>query len=110
MASDTTECGQDAGVFRPHVDRNRCEGSAVCAAICPYQVYTIGTLPKQERRGLSAAGWLKGYVHRWQQALTVNAQACHACGLCIAACPEQAITLRRADPPAQPLAAADRLF
>jgi NAD-dependent dihydropyrimidine dehydrogenase PreA subunit len=90
------ECKHDAGVFLPVVDRNRCEGKKDCVAVCPYDVFTIATVPAELRRGLSLRGKLKGYGHRWQQAFASNADACHACGLCVAACPEKAITLARA--------------
>ena len=46
-------------------------------------------------RGLSLIGRLKGVAHRWQQAFAVNADACHACGKCVTACPEKAIRLER---------------
>jgi 4Fe-4S ferredoxin len=49
------------------------------------------------RSALSFKGKIKGSAHRWQQALLVNAEACAACGLCIKACPEEAITLARAE-------------
>jgi ferredoxin len=39
---------------------------------------------------------LKLRVHGMQVAYTPNADACRACGLCVTACPEQAITLARA--------------
>jgi 4Fe-4S ferredoxin len=89
------ECKHDAGVFQPVIDRNRCEGKKDCVAVCPYDVFTIATVPPELRRGLSLRGKLKGYAHRWQQAFASNADACHACGLCVAACPEKAITLAR---------------
>lgn len=89
------ECGPAAGVFRPEIDRNRCEGKAACVAVCPYQVFSLGKLAAEDRRGLSLRGKLKGFGHRWKQAFTPNAAACHACGLCVVACPEQAITLKR---------------
>jgi NAD-dependent dihydropyrimidine dehydrogenase PreA subunit len=38
----------------------------------------------------------KDSAHKWQQALLVNPDACRACGLCVKACPEHAITLARA--------------
>jgi NAD-dependent dihydropyrimidine dehydrogenase PreA subunit len=96
MSSIERECKQDAGKFIPIVDRNRCEGKKDCVAICPYNVFTIGTLPAEQRNALSFIGRLKGYGHKWQQAFATNADACHACGLCVAACPERALSLTRA--------------
>ena len=90
-----TDCKQPPGVMRPVIDRNRCEGKKACVAACPYQVFSIATVTPELRRGLSLRGKLKGFAHRWQQAFASNADACHACGLCVAACPEKAITLVR---------------
>jgi NAD-dependent dihydropyrimidine dehydrogenase PreA subunit len=93
MSESPAECSQEPGRFEPVIDRNRCEGKAACSAVCPYQVFIVGTLTPEQRRCLSLLGKIKGYAHKWQQAFAANAQACHACGLCVAACPEKAITL-----------------
>jgi NAD-dependent dihydropyrimidine dehydrogenase PreA subunit len=95
MPDPDPHCQADAGRFIPVVDRNRCEGKADCVRVCPYHVFKVGTLSASQRSGLSIMGKLKGFGHRWQQALLVNAEACHACGLCVAACPEKALTLSR---------------
>jgi 4Fe-4S ferredoxin len=95
--ADAKECSQPAGTFHPVIDRNRCEGKAACAAVCPVKVFTVGTLPKEQRSGLSLRGKVKGFAHRWQQALVAQPQACEACGLCVKACPENAISLVRAE-------------
>lgn len=89
-------CKQEAGLFRPVIDRSRCEGKAECVKVCPTSVFMVGTLPKAQRSGLGLRGTLKGVAHRWQQALLVNPAACEACGLCVQVCPERAITLARA--------------
>ena len=92
---DGVECKQEPGAFVPVIDRNRCEGKAQCVSVCPYHVFTVDVLPKAQREGLGIRGRLKGLAHGWRQALTPNADACHACGLCVAACPEKAISLKR---------------
>lgn len=96
--SDANErsCRQAPGVMVPVIDRNRCEGKADCVAVCPTKVFVVGVLPKEQRSALSLRGRLKGFGHGWKQAFTPNAAACEACGKCVEACPEQAITLARA--------------
>lgn len=96
MNQKPQSCADEAGKVVPRIDRNRCEGKAACVQVCPYAVFAVGTLPPAERKGLGLRGQLKGYAHRWQQALLVAPEACHACGLCVSACPEDAITLVRA--------------
>jgi NAD-dependent dihydropyrimidine dehydrogenase PreA subunit len=91
-------CKQAPGAFAPVIDRNRCEGKGDCVRVCPVSVFRVETLPAEQRQGLSLRGRLKGWAHRWQQAVAVNAAACEACGLCVQACPEKALTLRRVAP------------
>ncbi len=92
---DASPCSQSAGAVVPVIDRNRCEGKAACVAVCPTQVFVIGVLPTEERVGLSWRGRLKGFAHGWKQALIADPDACEACGRCVTACPEKAITLTR---------------
>jgi 4Fe-4S ferredoxin len=94
-SSIDANCKQEPGAFMPVIDRNRCEGKAQCVTVCPYNVFVVDVLGKELRTGLTLRGKIKGFAHGWRQALTANADACHACGLCVAACPEQAISLAR---------------
>ena len=88
-------CKADAGAFAPVIDRNRCEGKEDCVAACPYDVFEMRTLSAEERRALHWVGRVKAWAHGGRQADPVRAARCHACGDCVAACPEGAITLER---------------
>lgn len=95
VAANAVNCKQEPGVFMPVVNRDKCEGKAECAAVCPYDVFEIAVLPAEERAALSLVGRLKGLAHGWKQAFPVRAEACRACAECVASCPEKAITLKR---------------
>ena len=88
-------CRAEAGTFVPTVDRNRCEGKADCVAVCPYDVFEVRRIEDADFRTLSLLGRLKSRAHGRKTAYTPNADACRACGLCVVACPESALTLDR---------------
>ena len=87
------KCRAAPGAYVPRVDRRRCEGKTDCVAVCPYDVFEVRTIDEAEYRALPALARLKLWVHGKQTAYTVRGDACQACGLCVVACPEQAITL-----------------
>jgi 4Fe-4S ferredoxin len=93
MPTDASRCADQPGRFAPRIDRNRCEAKADCVRVCPYHVFEIRRLSAEEKRGLSWIGRLKSFAHGGQQAFAVRADDCHACGLCVKACPESAIRL-----------------
>jgi 4Fe-4S ferredoxin len=88
-------CKQDAGVFGPIVDLKRCEGKADCVEVCPEDVFRVQRIEDSDYRTLNLLQKLKVRVHGMQVAYTPNIDACRSCGLCVTACPENAITLRR---------------
>lgn len=94
--SPKSSCAEEGGNLVPIVDRNRCEGKEDCVRVCPYGVFAIGVLSAEERAGLSLVGRAKGFFHGYRQAYVVKPEACHACALCVQACPEKAIKLRSA--------------
>jgi len=96
--SDLSSC-KDEGLLRPVIDRNRCEGKQDCLRVCPYNVFELHKLGARERAELSVVGRIKAFFHGYEQAYAVRAEACHACGLCVTACPEHAIKLVRAGSP-----------
>ena len=89
------ECKHDAGVFAPVVDRARCEGKEDCVRVCPYDVFEVRRITHADFAALGFMGKLKSRAHGRQTAYTPRADACHACALCVSACPEKAITLMR---------------
>jgi 4Fe-4S ferredoxin len=88
-------CKQAPGVIAPVVDFRRCEGKADCAAVCPENVFEIRRIDDADYRTLGLLPRFKLRVHGMQVAYAPRADACRACGLCVSACPERAITLAR---------------
>jgi len=94
MASERTlECNGQPGRVAPIIDRNRCEAKAGCVEVCPFDVFEIRSLAPSDRAALSVVGRLKAWVHGNRQAYVNRPADCHACQLCIQACPEHAIRL-----------------
>lgn len=79
----------------PIIDRNRCEAKADCVAVCPYHVFEIQKLKPEDKAGLNFRGKIKAFFHGSKQAYAIGSADCHACGLCVEACPEHAITLHK---------------
>ena len=84
------------GAVVPVVDFNRCEGKSACVVVCPYDVFEVRKIDTEDYRQLTLIGKFKNRVHRGMVAYTPNADQCHGCGLCLKACPEQAIKLVKA--------------
>lgn len=95
--ADAGDCRSDPGIFAPHVDRTRCEGKEDCARVCPYDVFDVRKLTKEERAALSRFVRFKVRAHGGKQAFAQRAHACRAYDLCVRTCPEHAITLGRVD-------------
>ena len=89
-----SSCAEEGGNLYPIIDRNRCEGKKDCVEVCPHDVFEIRVLEPEDRAGLSLIGRFKAFAHGYKQAYAVRADECHACGLCVQACPEKAIKLR----------------
>ena len=87
------DCKGQPGRVAPVIDRNRCEAKAACVDVCPFDVFEIRDLRPSDRAGLSLRGRIKAWAHGNRQAYVVQPDNCHACGLCVSACPEAAIRL-----------------
>lgn len=85
-------CGE-AGKVMPLIDRERCEGKNDCVRVCPYDVFEVRRIDAPDFSALSFKGKVRSLLHGRMTAYTPAADACHACGLCVTACPEDAIRL-----------------
>src|SRR5271165_5471671 len=88
-------CKFEPGVMLPVIDPLRCEAKGPCVPICPYDVLALRIVPADDKAALPLVGRIKLFVHGGKQACAVNPDACRGCGLCVQACPEQAIKLKR---------------
>jgi NAD-dependent dihydropyrimidine dehydrogenase PreA subunit len=73
----------------------RCEGKGDCVEVCPEHVFEVRRIDDHDFQSLNALHKFKLRVHGMKVAYAPNADACRACGLCVSACPEHAITLTR---------------
>ncbi len=86
-------CDAPPGTWRPVVDHARCEGKRDCVVVCPYDVFEVRTIDDADWQALSWLASLKVLAHRYRTTYTPRADQCRACGLCVVACPEKALTL-----------------
>jgi heterodisulfide reductase subunit A len=79
----------DCGPVYAEVDTNKCALCYTCPRLCPHSAITIEKYAKQNiYRVLNSAD------DSMQNAARVEPSACYGCGLCVAECPAQAISLR----------------
>jgi len=85
----------EPATYRPRVDRLRCEGRGDCVEVCPEEVFEVRRMDDVDFERLPFFARLHSRAHGRRTAYTPNADACLACGMCVVACPEQALTLER---------------
>ena len=94
MAEDQNKYDKaQPGVVKPLVDFSRCEAKGPCVEVCPYDVFEIRKIDALNYADLSFFKKIKNKIHGSKVAYTPRADLCRACGLCIKACPEDAIRL-----------------
>jgi NAD-dependent dihydropyrimidine dehydrogenase PreA subunit len=87
------KCSAEPGRFIPVVDRSKCEGKSDCVDVCPYDVFEVRRIEDADFAELGLLARIKVIAHGRKSAYAPRASACQACGLCVVACPEKAITL-----------------
>lgn len=95
MSSTTSHACKPEAQLAPVIDHARCEGKRDCVDVCPYGVFEVRRIDDSDFRALSFFARVKSIAHRRQTAYTPNADQCQSCGLCVLACPEKAIQLRK---------------
>jgi NAD-dependent dihydropyrimidine dehydrogenase PreA subunit len=88
------DCRAEPARYTIVVDRGRCEGKQDCVDVCPYNVFEVRRIDDADFAALGWLGKLKSVAHGRKSAYTPRIDACQACGLCVVACPEHALSLR----------------
>ena len=91
----TASCKHPPGVMVPQINPSRCEAKGPCVPACPYDVLEIRSLTPTERADMKPLQRFKAFMHGNKRAFVADAEACQGCGLCVEACPENAIKLKR---------------
>jgi NAD-dependent dihydropyrimidine dehydrogenase PreA subunit len=89
------DCRAAPGTWIVVLDRNKCEGKGDCVEVCPHDVFVVRRIDDADFAKLGMVGKLKSLVHGRKTAYLPNADACQACGTCVVACPEKALSLVR---------------
>jgi len=79
----------DCGPVYAEVDTKKCALCYTCPRLCPHSAITIEKYAKQNIYRILNSG-----DDSMQNAAMVEPAACYGCGLCVAECPAQAISLR----------------
>jgi len=85
-------CSAPAGTWTPVVDMTRCEGETDCVQVCPNDVFEVRRIDEEDYRSLGRMNRLRVLAHGKKMAYAAG-DRCRACGMCVVACPQDAITL-----------------
>ncbi|MGH1438329.1 MAG: 4Fe-4S dicluster domain-containing protein [Lewinella sp.] len=89
-----SNCADARGKLMPLVNFNNCGAKEDCITVCPYDVFEMLQITMKGKDQLNLKGKLKTFFFKHKAYLTDPA-LCHACELCVQACPENAIILTK---------------
>jgi len=87
-------CDAASGKLKPVVNFNNCGAKEDCVAVCPFLVFEMRYIRAEDKVTLNLKGRIKTFFDS-RKAYVIDPSKCHACGLCVPACPEMAIKLSR---------------
>lgn len=87
-------CDETGGKLMPLVNFNSCGAKEDCVAVCPYDVFEMRPITPEDKAGLNMKGKIKTFFFK-EKAYLTDPALCRACGLCVTACPENAIKLTK---------------
>lgn len=89
-----TNCDERPGKLMPEVNFNSCGAKGDCVAVCPFDLFEMREITPEDKANLNLKGKIKTFFFK-EKAYIADPNLCHACGLCVPACPENAIKLTR---------------
>ena len=90
-------CDDEVGKLMPLVNFNSCAAKEDCVVVCPYDVLEMRPITIEDKAQLNLKGKVKTFFFK-EKAYVTDPSLCHACGLCVQACPEKAIKLTKVIP------------
>jgi len=90
-------CAAPKGIWVPIINQRRCEAKTDCVIVCPNDVFEVRRIDPEDFQALGPFARLRVRMHGGRMAYAPGADQCAACGLCVVACPQRAITLQRSD-------------
>lgn len=88
-------CDEETGRLVPVVDMLQCETRGPCLEVCPYSVFEIRSLKKEEWDQFTWFPRMKIWLGGGRSSFVAKPDSCQACGLCVTACPQKAIKLKK---------------
>lgn len=77
----------------PVVNFNKCEAKGACTHVCVHNVFKIRQISSEQFSELTFLGKIRTIFSDNRKAVVEKPELCQNCGLCVSACPGNAIKL-----------------